>query len=324
MQQVLERVELGGVKQWILLRGQAQQPIMLVLHGGPGSADIATAGGYQRDLESRFLVVNWDQRGAGKSGYHDASSSTGLSTDLSIEQLVADATELIRLLLARFGKQKLYLLGPSWGSALGLLVTRRCPELVCGYIGVGQLVDTSENERLSFEHVQGRARQTGNRLALSQLRRNGPPPYGSNVGALLTQRAWLYLFGGLFYSRRAALRYALAFLSSTTYTLKDKLRYSQNLRASLRQLWPEVEAINLFRDVPGVEVPVLFCLGEHDMTTPSVLAERYFKTLIAPRGQLTWFSASAHLPNLEEPRKFAETIFAWSRQQGTASAKLRD
>lgn len=148
MQQVLERVELGGVKQWILLRGQAQQPIMLVLHGGPGSADIATAGHYQRELEKQFLVVNWDQRGAGKSECRDASSST----DLSIDQLVADATELIRLLLARFGKQKLYVLGHSWGSALGLLVTHRCPELVHGYIGVGQLVDASENERPGLTH----------------------------------------------------------------------------------------------------------------------------------------------------------------------------
>lgn len=138
----LEPTELGGTKQWLLLRGRADHPLLLVLHGGPSSADIATASHYQSELEKHFLVVNWDQRGAGKSGRCD--------THLSVEQLVTDATKLIRLLLARFGKQKVYLLGHSWGSALGLFVAHRHPELVTGYVGVGQLVDAPENERLSF------------------------------------------------------------------------------------------------------------------------------------------------------------------------------
>lgn len=301
-----EQVKLGGTKQWILLRGRPERPLLLVLHGGPGSADIATASRYQRDLEKHFWVVNGDQRGAGKSGYRD--------TYLSVEQLIADATELIRLLLARFGQQKVILLGHSWGSALGLLVTHRHPELVAAYVGVGQLVDAHENERLSYEYVQGRARRLKGRLA-SHLRLNAPP-YGGDVGSLLRQRTWLYLFGGLFSSRRARFRYALAFLSSKTYSLRDKLSYSRHLRRSLRELWPEVEAINLFRDVLNIEVPVLFCLGEHDMTTPSVLAGHYFVMLTAPSKQLTWFSKSAHCPHLEEPRKFAETILDWVGRTG--------
>ena len=306
MAQRLEQLGLGGVKQWLLLRGNEQRPILLVLHGGPGSADIATASRYQRDLENHFLVVNWDQRGAGKS------YGGGV---LSVEQLISDATELIKLLLTRFGRQNLYLLGHSWGSALGLLVAHRSPKLVCGFVGVGQLVDGTENERLSFRYVQQRARQTGNQLALAQLRRHAPP-YGNNVRALLTQRAWLYLSRGFFYSRVAALRYALVFLTSTTYSLPDKLGYSRHLRTSLRQLWPEVERINLFRDVPGVAVPVLFCLGKYDVTTPSALAARYFELLVAPSKQLVWFDASAHCPNLEEPRKFAAVVAEWVRRTG--------
>ena len=252
------------------------------------------------------MVVNWDQRGAGKSRDHGV---------LSVEQLVSDTTELINLLLARFGRQNLYLLGHSWGSALGLLVTHRSPELVRGFIGVGQLVDGAENERLSFRHVREYARRTNNRLALWHLRRHAPP-YGCDVRALLAQRTWLYLSRGFFYSRVAALRYVLAFLTSTTYNLPDKLGYSRHLRTSLRQLWPEVEALNLSRDVPGVEVPVLFCFGKYDMTTPSALAVRYFGALVAPSKQLVWFDASAHCPNLEEPRKFASVVAEWVRRMG--------
>ena len=307
MTQRLEQVELGGVKQWLLLRGNVERPILLFLHGGPGSAEIATASRYQRDLEKHFLVVNWDQRGAGKSHDYDV---------LSVEQIVSDTTELINLLLARFGRQKLYLLGHSWGSALGLLALHRSPELVYGFIGVGQLVDGAENERLSFRYVREYVRRTNNRLALWQLRRQAPP-YGNNVRALLTQRMWLYLSRGFFYSRVAALRYVLAFLISTTYSLPDKLGYSRHLRASLRQLWPEVEALNLSRDVPSVAVPVLFCLGRYDMTTPSALATRYFEMLIAPSKQLVWFDASAHCPNLEEPQKFAAAILAWTERSET-------
>ena len=307
MTQRLEQVKLGGVKQWLLLRGNVERPILLFLHGGPGSAEIATASRYQRGLEPHFLVVNWDQRGAGKSHDHGV---------LSVEQLISDTTELINLLLMRFGRRNLYLLGHSWGSALGLLVAHRSPELVCGFIGVGQLVDGAENERLSFDYVQNRAQQTQNQLALWHLRRNGPPPYGCDVRALLAQRTWLYLSRGFFYSRVAALRYVLAFLTSSTYSLPDKLGYSRHLRTSLRQLWPEVEALNLSRDVPGVAVPVLFCLGRYDVTTPSALAARYFEALVAPSKQLVWFDASAHCPNLEEPRKFAAVVAEWAGRTG--------
>ncbi len=302
--QSLEQVMVGGSRQWILTRGYDQNPILLFLHGGPGSTEIATASCYQQNLEQHFLVINWDQRGAGKS-YHSNDPS------LSVAQLIADTTELIKLLLEKFNKRKLYVLGHSWGSALGLLVASKHPELVHGYIGVGQLVDGLENERLAFEHVQKLAYRDRNRLAISHLRHSGFPPYNYNVRALLTQRSWLYWFGGFFHDRGKALRYALNFLTSKNYTVWDKLNYSKNLAFSLRQLWPQVEKINLFNDVPSVRVPVLFCLGKYDMTTPSALAQRYFEVLDAPSKHLVWFSQSAHCPNLEEPDIFAKTIWEW-------------
>lgn len=126
----LEPVTLGGTAQWLFIHGDTRNPLLLWLHGGPGSADIATAAFYGRALTEHFLVVHGDQRGAGKSGVDDAPP-------LTIDQLAEDAQELIVRLLHRFGQPDLYLVGHSWGSALGLVIARRVPGLIRAFTGVG-------------------------------------------------------------------------------------------------------------------------------------------------------------------------------------------
>ena len=176
------------------MRGDVANPLLLFLHGGPGSAEIGTARAHQRGLEQHFLVVNWDQRGAGKS------TRSGPPPDVA--QLVADTLELTTYLLERFRRRKLYLVGHSWGSTLGLLAAAR-PELYHAFIGSGQLVHSAEGERLSYAYTLQRARAANNRAAVRQLGRFSPP-YGSDVDKLLTQRAWLFWFGGFFTSATAA------------------------------------------------------------------------------------------------------------------------
>lgn len=262
---------LGGVLQWLSVRGDIRNPLLLWLHGGPGSADIATAGICSRLLREHFLVVHWDQRGAGKSRLGSAP--------LTAEQLITDAQELIAWLLKRFRHPKLYLVGHSWGSALGLLVSCRSPDLVHAFAGVGQLVHGIDNERLSFEMALRLARYANNRRAERQLRRNRPP-YGKDVAALLTQRAWLLWLGGFFHRRATAVPYVLRLLTSGAYTPQDKLFYQSNLHVSLRRLWPDVERLDLFTSVPRVTVPVLFCLGQYDAVTPPELAVAYLKQIL--------------------------------------------
>lgn len=296
----LEPVTLGGTAQWLFIHGDTRNPLLLWLHGGPGSADIATAAFYGRALTEHFLVVHWDQRGSGKSGMGDAAP-------LTIERLAEDAQELTIWLLHRFGQPDLYLVGHSWGSALGLVIARRVPELIRAFAGVGQLISGGENERRSFEIALALAHTSNNLLAVRQLRRN-PPPYGDNVSALLAQRTWLFWLGGFFYQRARALPYALKLLASGSYTLHEKLLHSHHLRASLRRLWPEVERMNLLAEAPHLSAPLLFCLGRHDAVTPSELAVRYLNTVDAPKKRLVWFERSAHCPHLEEPERFASAL----------------
>lgn len=295
----LERVTLGGATQWLSFRGDVHNPLLLWLHGGPGSADIATAGLCSRALAEHFLVVHWDQRGAGKSRL--------IKAPLTTELLITDAQELIAWLLNRFRHPKLYLVGHSWGSALGILVSSRSPELIHAFAGVGQLIHGIDNERLSFGTALRLARHANNRRAERHLRRN-PPPYRENVAALLAQRAWLLWLGGFFHRRATALPYVLRLLTSRSYTLQDKLLYQSSLNFSLRRLWPEVEQLDLFKSVPRLTMPILFCLGRYDAVTPPALAVRYLEQVQAPEKELVWFERSAHCPYLEEPERFTDTL----------------
>jgi pimeloyl-ACP methyl ester carboxylesterase len=131
----LECVRIGGVDQYVLIRGSdSSLPILLFLHGGPGMPAMYLAHAFQRELEKEFVVVQWDRRGAGKSYREDISNT------LTTEQLVADTIELTNMLHARFHRDKVYLVGHSWGTYLGMLVIARHPELYRAYVGIGQLV----------------------------------------------------------------------------------------------------------------------------------------------------------------------------------------
>ena len=121
----LEAIELGKVEQWILIRGEDRtRPVLLWLHGGPGQPLMPTAHHYDAELIKHFVVVHWDQRGAGKS-YDPALSPE----QLSVDQFIADTYDLVQYLRQRFNVPKIYLIGHSWGSELGALTVARYPEL---------------------------------------------------------------------------------------------------------------------------------------------------------------------------------------------------
>lgn len=232
-----------------------------------------------------------------------------------------DTLELTTYLLERFRRPKLYLVGHSWSSALGLLAAATRPDLYHAFVGSGQLVHSAEGERLSHAYTLQRARAANNRTAVWQLERFSPP-YGNDADKLLTQRAWLLWFGGFFYQRNRSLRYALELLRSSDYTLRDKRDYLRGSRGSLRALWPEVEKLNLFEQVPALHVPLYFRLGRHDHTTPSELVRQCHDAVRAPYKELHWFEASGHLPHLEEKEKFLQILLRAKSQAEKAAEQV--
>lgn len=297
----LEEVRIGGTVQWVLQRSEdIRNPILLYVHGGPGTSQLTSNRRNTRDLERHFVVVNWDQRGAGKS-------FSAIAEGVTIDRFVEDTRDLTEYLLTKYGQDRLVLVGHSWGTVVGALTVSRYPELFSCYVGIGQVARMAEGERLSYEWTLEQARARGNRKAVHALEDMGPPPYsGKWQEKTIRQRGFLAQFGGEIHgSSRGAMAPVLGgLLLSREYSLPDRLNYFRGIFTSMRLLWPELMTVDLFEAVPELAVPVFFVEGRHDRESPSEVAERYFSALRAPAKHLVWFEYSAHLPNTEERDRF--------------------
>jgi pimeloyl-ACP methyl ester carboxylesterase len=294
----LQTVLIGGVDQWVLERSEnADNPIVLFLHGGPGTSQLTSNRRNTRDLERFFTVVNWDQRGAGKS-YHAGDPAT-----MTIDRFVEDVRELSEHLLAKYGRERLLLVGHSWGTVIGTLAVARYPHLFSAYVGIGQIADMTREEIESWRWTLQQARHHRHRKAIAALTSMGPPPYaGDWQRSTITQRRYLGRFGGEVHgSRNGAFGPVSAGLAvSREYTLADRPNFFRGIFDSMRLLWPQLMKVNLFEQVPRLEIPVFFAEGRHDKEVPSEISAEYFEALSAPSKELFWFERSAHLPNTEE------------------------
>ena len=300
----LERFMLGGVEQGMLIRGiNVDNPVLLYLHGGPGTSELGMVRQHNIPaLEKHFTVVVWDQRGAGMS-YAARSPESGMT----VEQFIADVHELTLLLCQRFGKTKIYLVGHSWGSALGLLTVQRYPDLYYAYVGVGQVVNMREGERLSYAWASEQAEQAGDTRSIKKLKAIGPPPYLDDFRSkLMTQRGILGRYGGEVHGNRNGGTFILlrALLLASEYSWADRINVFRGIFANMRLMWPKILDIDLMKQAPELEVPVYFLEGRHDYEAPATLAESYFQMLRAPRKELIWFEQSAHFVNTEEAELF--------------------
>jgi len=303
----MEYVELGGLRQWICVRGESvDKPLLLILHGGPGDAEVIPFRRYDAGLEKDFIVVNWDQRGAGKS------YSPSIPADsMTIEQILSDAHELVGYLKKSFGKEKIYLLGHSWGTLLGSLLASRYPQDFLAYIGMGQFVNMADNERLNYEFTIGEAKRRGDRTAVAQLERIGAPEngiYRIDWMNVFVQRKYLKKYGGMFHSISAFDMQIGSYLRTTEYRDLSVPAYFKAGRFCLSALWVDMAKIDLSRDASIFEIPVYLFLGRYDWCTPSSLASDWLSGISAPAKDILWFEESAHCPAFEEPDKFMAAL----------------
>ncbi|MBU0926528.1 MAG: alpha/beta hydrolase [Spirochaetes bacterium] len=300
----LERVTLGGVEQTMLVRGaDTSKPILLFVHGGPGMVGVPLEHA-MRYLEDDFIVVTYDQRGAGKSGsIEDGAAPIGRYVD--------DLVELERLLVARFGKERVYLVGHSWGSLVAMLAVKQEPALVAAYIGVGHVVSTIEQEALSYRFAVDRARETRNSRALAELSSVAPPYLGEDgrlrMEDLALQRKWLELLGGVWYDYRKMGNKDMlgVYFSAREYSIVDWMEVERRAKYATVATWNESMAIDLRVDAARIEAPAYFFTGRRDYNTPHELISDYYRSLDAPAGKdFVWFERSGHVPFMEEPERF--------------------
>ena len=303
----LEKVNLGGQEQWILIRGMdTTKPIILFVHGGPGTANMSLLRKYTNELEKHFIVVTWDQRGAGKS-----YQAINPHSSMSIAQFVLDTGELTQLLCDRFHQKKIFLVGHSWGSLIGIFSIQKYPDLYHAYIGIGQIVNMQENEQISYDWTLAQATKAEDKQAIRTLTEIGNPPYtGDWQKKMMTQRRLLGKYGGELYGSSEG-AFPLIFSSlicATEYSLIDKVNFFKGIFASNHLLWQELLTINLKEKNLLFKVPIYFVLGKHDYEAPFVLAEQYFEIIKAPKKELIWFENSAHFADIEEHGKFNDLL----------------
>ncbi|NBD34731.1 MAG: alpha/beta fold hydrolase [Chloroflexi bacterium] len=299
-------VPLGGHEQTVMIRGRsADNPVLLYLAGGPGGADLgamrADVGADKlHPLEQHFVVATWEQRGAGKS----YAALEPVET-LTPEQMVRDTVELTNYLRERFGEEKIYLMGNSWGTLLGVLVVEQHPELFHAYIGTGQMVSPRETDRMFYEDTMAWAEETGNAALIAALQQNGPPPYDDLLAyepAISHEHDW-NPYPELDMSKEMPNN-----LFVPENSLIDRINGLRSFLETFSVLYPQIQDIDFREDVPSLEVPVYIVLGQHEARGRAVLAKAWFEMLAAPSKELIIFEHSGHRPSFEEPTAFVDVM----------------
>jgi len=304
-------VNLGGVKQFILIRGRStENPVLLWLHGGPGSPELPMCRKFNSKLEDHYTVVYWDQRGAGKSADKEIPIES-----YTVERLVEDTHELTLYLKNKLQKEKIFLLGHSWGSMLGILTASKYPEDYYAYVGTGQMGNQPESDSLSYCFVYEKAEAANDTAALSKLKSIGN--YTAKnlektgfMNWLAVQRPYVTGYGGSTADPAASVAIFLEpILYCREYSIRDKYRMMKSntesgfINTPFRNLIHAALGTDLTR-TDTLDVPLFFLQGQKDYLTNYAVAREYFDRLTAPEKEFITFDNSGHFPHFEEADKF--------------------
>ena len=301
----LRKVELNGRQEWISIRGENKNnPILLFLAGGPGGTQMAACRYNLKGLEKNFVVVNWDLPGSGKSYYAVNQKS------LTVDTYIQDGYALTKYLCYSFGKEKIYLVGESWGSALGIFLAEKHPELYHAFIGTGQMVDFVETEKLDYEKALEIAQAKNNIKLINKLKANGIPPY---YGSDVTWKSTEYLnYLNAYMDKNPEIQNpgfnTFRDIFSPEYDIIDKINYIWGLIKTFNHVYPQLYNTDLRKDYTKIKIPVYFFIGRNDINAPISLVEDYYKVLESPHKEIVWFEHSGHSPWINESDKSVKEL----------------
>ncbi len=301
----MRRVTLNGRSEWISVRGKDKtKPVLLFLAGGPGGTQMAAVRHDLAELEKHFVVVNWDQPGSGKS--YGAMKISDITPEVYIE----DGAALTKYLCEEFGQEKITLVGESWGSALGIFLAHRAPELYHAVIGTGQMISFLDTELMDYELAMQIARERGDSKTVATLEANGKPPYyGSDV--TWKSAAYLQYLSAVMSANPAITNggyNTFRDLFSNEYGIMDKINFFRGIVTTFNAVYPQLYDIDLRKDYTELDVPIYFFLGRHDINAPTSLAEEYLTLLTAPEKEIVWFEHSGHSPWINESDMFVREV----------------
>jgi pimeloyl-ACP methyl ester carboxylesterase len=270
-------VEIGGIPQWITIRGEDRDnPVLLLLHGGPG--DATNPWGYAgfRSWLKRFTVVQWDQRGAGRT---HGRNGAAVGESITVDRMTRDGIELAELLRKTLRQERILLVGHSWGSILGIFMAKARPDLFSAFVGTGQVADPRRNYAVAFAALLDEAKKLGDARALAELTAVGPPPYQDGRGYRV-QRKWANLFEGADVFLASTLGFAL---TAPGYSARDVDDWFDGQGLSADRLVPQTSTLEAKALAGDFALPVFVVQGAEDFTTPTSLAGELVASIRAPR-----------------------------------------
>lgn len=312
-------IEIGGIEQFIQIRGEdTNNPIILFLHGGPGSPHAYVSHYYQKDLEAGYTIVNWDQRGSGRTYY--ANSDFDGEIGLSMENLLDDLDEIVDYLTERFEQEELVIMGHSWGSILGSLYTKEYPEKVSAYIGVGQTVNMLKAETMSV----GAAKE----LAMKDLNEEYIENLSKTFNEFSNTKSYDELnFKNFMNMRNLASEYLSQETSSSElkaiwlgassphmsirdikWFLKPMLNFEEFLEIEKPLFEYSFFDFNLSEHGIEYEVPVYFISGDWDWITPYKLVEEYYESIESPKKEMILIENAGHMTFMDNPKGFSDAV----------------
>lgn len=296
---VLEQVKVNGTRHAIMIRGNdTSNPVLLFVHGGPGVPETSFVTKYQDLLEKQFTVVQYDQRGSGKS-YHFMEDYSNLSSDLLVEDLLA-MTDYIR---NRLHTDKVILAGHSFGTYIAMQAAAKAPEKYVAYLGIGQMSNTAQSERDSLDFCLSAAKEASNQEDIDRLLKIQDT---IEKGAGFTPRDLVRKYGGAARLINDNKDITDGFLYQREYNLLDVIRYLRGVLKSQDQLLYPALKEPLPGKVQSLEIPCYFIMGQYDYMTSLSATRTYFDTIHAPKKELLVYDKSAHYPQFEEKEKFYE------------------
>lgn len=299
-----EYIEVNNTKLYVSIRAQNKNaPILLYLHGGPGDAALPLVLKYNQKLEEAYTVVILEQRGAGKSYYKF------IEKDLTIDTFVEDIYQLSLILLKRYNQKKLYLVGHSWGSVLGMKLIKKHPDIIETYIGCGQVINMKKSSKSAYDFAWSKNKEDSNYKVVKRL---------ESIDLSYTSHTWfrdllfvtkqVVKYKGSYYGKKNYNHMIKDFLLSKTYSIKDLIHRQKGAKQSILYFWQELMLIDFENDI-SFDVPILFIEGRYDIHVDSKIVESYAKSIKSPVS-IEWFESSCHFPQWSEAEKFNHTLIS--------------
>lgn len=304
-------ITIGGVKQGMFIRSKnINNPVLLYVHGGPAFPNYFLIDKFKPGLEDYFTVCYWEQRGGGLSFTPEVTLES-----MNFNQLASDAIDVTNYLRNRFGKEKIYIMAHSGGTPLALLAVQREPKLFDAYIGMGQITNQAESEKIAYKYMLDKFTADSNQKSVTELKKFPVLDADSNIilfykSGVRDQYMHELGIGTMHKMKSVFWDIFIPVWTCKAYTLKEKI----NIWRSKFSFLPNTNLINEMLEtdftstIPALEIPVYFFSGKYDMTVNINLSKAYLNTLQAPLKGFYTFSNSAHSPLFEEPELVRQII----------------